>query len=375
MSVQVYTTIGPSPHTVSPPDIVATLKIFLCDNIPATCAPNIPEHPYKYLTHRIDAIQHILASYRATGQSPVQFYLQLYIDSHIPLFTHPAWGPDITRDQITQLALHPESHHPISQLTLTHNTSLPEQHPIRRCIYKTIASIIVRTTMKHALCSIARHPDAIAFVSDCIKVHPPPPSHHAGVRSWQLLSRRVRHHIFRSHHTQRPRKCNLAGSHRRHLRYMRRTSSRGIHRGCNHRHSKHTHTCSSSPVACVQNVRRCPRKPQSQIKGPGPNTPSRITTRHRNNTTHDTATAVVHPHSRSNGPSLSRRMHTLPPHLRPSPPNTKRIQHTPCHRQPVPGKNNPHHMHRLQKSMCHHQSSWHHALSQLSHRHRCLSGL
>lgn len=136
----------------------------------------VSTHPHAFITARIAAAETALATCRRQNISVVPLFLQLFIDSHIPLYTSALWTPAVTVNDIYHNRLQPEAQTPLSEISLhadlprnTPWTPMPTD-PFARCLYKTLAAIVDRPTMRHALRSIAHLPGAYALIAKCITV-------------------------------------------------------------------------------------------------------------------------------------------------------------------------------------------------------------
>lgn len=113
-----------------------------------------------------------------TQNTIVQYYLQIFLDAHTPLFTSAIWSPDVTVQHIIENNLLPEEQHiPCHTLFPNHlahihyststtssipKTSRPPKSRITNCLLRAVQN---STTAR----SLAKHRDVIDFSRQCIK--------------------------------------------------------------------------------------------------------------------------------------------------------------------------------------------------------------
>jgi len=109
----------------------------------AAQAQNLAYKPFTDINHQLQ-IAFALKKTLATNHHSVSVYfIHIFIDSHIPLVSHPLWGPDITMADIRSANLLPECNLPTAcqdalpdYANSTRLDSKPINAPIHRCIYK-----------------------------------------------------------------------------------------------------------------------------------------------------------------------------------------------------------------------------------------------
>ena len=120
---------------------------------------------------RLEYATATLREFRAKDHNIVQFYLGVYIDTHVPIYKHLCKHRDLTHEDMYKLDLQPENKSPYSQLTLPDHITAEDilnhvpSDPIARVLAKSLR--VVRH-IKHGIKQKPRDDGCIGFVTACV---------------------------------------------------------------------------------------------------------------------------------------------------------------------------------------------------------------